>query len=68
MFADLIPRERATDPSPVPRRLVKAPSRDTLSPRERAVDINLHAHRNTLKGGLRGVHGRRKLEFRALLV
>ena len=26
-----------SNPSPVPRRLVKAPSRDTLSPRERAV-------------------------------
>jgi hypothetical protein len=27
----------ARDPSPVPLRLVKAPERDTLSPRERAV-------------------------------
>ena len=28
--------QRATDPSPGPRRLMKAPSRSTLSPRERA--------------------------------
>ena len=28
---------KSKDPSPVPRRLMKAPSRDTLSPRERAV-------------------------------
>jgi hypothetical protein len=28
---------RGTDPSPVPLRLAKAPERDTLSPRERAV-------------------------------
>jgi hypothetical protein len=28
--------DRASDPSPGPRRLVKAPSRSTLSPRERA--------------------------------
>jgi hypothetical protein len=30
-----------SNPSPVPRRLVKAPSRDALSPGERAVDASL---------------------------
>ena len=35
--ACLIRPRPATDPSPDPRRLEKAPSRDTLCPRERAV-------------------------------
>jgi len=40
------------DPSPVPRRLMKAPSRDTLSPRERAVsDVSDPPPRNRPKGG-----------------
>jgi hypothetical protein len=38
MLAGLISPCRATDPSPVPLRLVKAPERDTLSPGERAAD------------------------------
>ena len=36
-------RAPATDPSPGPRRLMKAPSRTTLSPRERA-DSLIPAH------------------------
>jgi len=32
----------ASDPSPVPFRLEKAPEQDTLSPRERAVPSLLH--------------------------
>ena len=39
MSAHPIPPRRAGDPSPGPRRLVKAPSRSTLSPRERVDPI-----------------------------